>query len=280
MHRETAQKKPKIWQAINSQVTLWRGCDSGGVLPRHAHEEFQIVLSLSDIYEFNYRRSKSVVPPAHLAVIQTGEPHSSCSADRTGQTLRLMFFNPDLLHRLATETTGCERTVLVFPNLVVSDQHLVQLFLEMHTTLEGETSCLEQEILVRAFLTQMILRCLENPPELQDLGQERQFVKLIREYLEDNYAENVSLLQLAQMVSLSPEHLVRVFASEIGLPPHTYQTQVRIARAKTLLAKGNSIADVAQKTGFADQAHFSRHFKRLNGVTPKIYQQHIKNVQD
>lgn len=191
-----------------------------------------------------------------------------------------MFFKPDLLHCLATETAGSDQTVPVFPNLVVSDQNLVQLFLQMHTTLEGETSRLERESLVREFLTQLILRCVENPPVIQELGKERQFVKLVREYLKDNYVENVSLLQLAQMVGLSPEHLVRLFTAEIGLPPHTYQTQVRIARAKTLLAKGDSIADVAQKTGFADQAHFTRHFKRLNGVTPRIYQQHIKNVQD
>lgn len=93
MQRETAPEKPRIWQPIDSQVTLWRGCDSGGVLPRHAHEEFQVVLNLSHPYEFNYRRRNSVVPPGHLAVLQTGEPHSSCSADRLGQTLRLMFFN-------------------------------------------------------------------------------------------------------------------------------------------------------------------------------------------
>jgi transcriptional regulator GlxA family with amidase domain len=44
--------------------------------------------------------------------------------------------------------------------------------------------------------------------------------------------------------------------------------------------QGYGIADVAQATGFADHAHFTRHFKRLNGVTPKIYRQNVNNVQD
>jgi len=238
------------------------------------------VLSLEAPYKYNYQRSNSVVPPGHLAVIQTGEPHSFWSNDHTGRALRLMFIEPDLLRRVATEAVGSEQNLPVFPTLTVSDQHLVELFLKVHTTLEGQTSRLESESLILQVLTQLVLQCAQQLPSIRDLGQERQYIKLVREYLEDNYAENVSLEQLAQLVSLSIEHLVRVFSAEMGLPPHTYQTQVRISRAKTLLAKGYSISDVARHTGFADQAHFTRQFKRLNGVTPGVYRLHIKNVQD
>ena len=110
----------------------------------------------------------------------------------------------------------------------------------MHTTLEGNPSQLECESLVFEFLIQLILRCAENPPNLQEL-QEPAIVKQIREYLEDNYAENVSLTQLAQIVERTPAHLVRVFSAEVGLPPHAYQIQVRIARAKTLLMRGGAV---------------------------------------
>ncbi len=280
MQKQKIHEKPKIWQPTNYNVTLWRGCNSGGVLPRHCHEEFQLVLSLSEAYEFNYRRSNSIVPPGHLAVIQSGEPHSSWSNDHTGQALRLMFFAPDLLRRIATEPVGSEQKVPVFPNLVVSERHIIKLFLQLHTTIEDQISRLESESMLIELLTQLVLRCTQEQPAIRYAGQERQYVNLIREYLEDNYAENVSLGQLAQMVDLSTEHLVRVFTAQMGLPPHTYQTQVRISRAKTLLAKGYSIADVSHDTGFADQAHFTRQFKRLNGVTPGVYKLHIKNVQD
>lgn len=271
-------EKPKIWQPIPSLVTLWRGCDSGGVLPRHAHEEFQIVLSKTVAYEFTYRRSSTILTPGHLGVIQSGEPHASKSDDSTGRTLRLMFFSPEILLSTAEMLSDCSESP-VLPNLVTSDAFLIERFLQMHTTLEGNFSQLEGESLVFTFLTQLILRCAENLPYLQE-SQEPAIVKQVREYLQDNYAENISLTQLAQMVDRTPAHLVRVFSSEVGLPPHVYQTQVRIARAKTLLMTGHTIADVAQTTGFADQAHFSRKFKRLNGVTPTIYRQHIKNVQD
>jgi transcriptional regulator GlxA family with amidase domain len=64
------------------------------------------------------------------------------------------------------------------------------------------------------------------------------------------------------------------------MPPHAYQIQVRLLRAKKLLRSGRHPADVAYATGFADQSHFSRHFKRLMGLTPARYAGRSKNVQD
>ncbi len=270
-------EKPRIWQPIPLHVTLWQGCDSGGVLPRHAHEEFQLVFSGSVAYEFSYRRSNTMLPPQQLGLIQSGEPHASRSDDSTGQTLRLMFFSPEILLRTAAMLKESESPVL--SNLVISDTATVRQFLHLHNTLSENCSQLECETTILAFLTQLILRCSENLPTLSEL-REPSIVPIIRDYLQENYAENTSLTQLAQLVDRTPAHLVRVFSAEVGFPPHAYQTQLRIARSKTLLMQGDPIADVAQATGFADHAHFSRQFKRLNGIVPKLYRQNIKNVQD
>jgi transcriptional regulator GlxA family with amidase domain len=70
---------------------------------------------------------------------------------------------------------------------------------------------------------------------------------------------------------LSRFHLLRVFSKEIGLPPHAYQIRLRIERARTMLRKGIPPALVAGATGFADQSHFTRHFKRVWGITPARY---------
>lgn len=274
--KKVQSEKPKIWQPIPSLVTLWQGCDSGGVLPRHIHEEFQIVLSDSVPYEFSYRRSNTILPPRCLGAIQSGESHASRSEDSTGETLRLMFFSPEILVA-AAEMLGSRTPVL--PNLVISDAAIVEQFQRIHATLTEKSSPLECETLIFGFLLQLILRCAENPPDLQEL-HEPTLVKQVREYLQENYAENVSLTQLTQIVDRTPAHLVRAFSAEVGLPPHAYQIQIRIARAKNLLMQGTAISDVAQATGFADHAHFSRQFKRLNGIAPKIYRQNIKNVQD
>jgi AraC family transcriptional regulator len=58
----------------------------------------------------------------------------------------------------------------------------------------------------------------------------------------------------------------------MGISPHQYLIHCRVERAKQLLVVGNlSIAAVAQVVGFSSQGHFTYHFKRLSGVTPKVF---------
>jgi len=63
------------------------------------------------------------------------------------------------------------------------------------------------------------------------------------------------------------------------MPPHAYQTQLRVLRAKALLRAGQPAARVAASTGFFDQSHLSRHFRWLVKLTPGRYAQDSKNVQ-
>ena len=74
------------------------------------------------------------------------------------------------------------------------------------------------------------------------------------------------------MTGLSQFALLRAFRAATGLPPHAYLNQVRVRRARLLLDDGVPAADVAGQVGFADQAHLTRHFKRVVGVPPAAYQ--------
>jgi len=82
---------------------------------------------------------------------------------------------------------------------------------------------------------------------------------------------NVDLETLAKRVGLSRFQALRAFKQRYGLPPHAYQLCLRMTHARSLLREGAAPADVAVHCGFADQSHFTRHFKRLNGVTPAQY---------
>ncbi len=81
----------------------------------------------------------------------------------------------------------------------------------------------------------------------------------------------VSLDGLAAAAGLGRFALLRAFQRRFGLPPHAYQLQLKIERARTLLRSGQSAAWVAGELGFCDQSHFTRHFKRILGVTPGDY---------
>jgi AraC family transcriptional regulator len=74
---------------------------------------------------------------------------------------------------------------------------------------------------------------------------------------------------LAHGVGLSPAHFARAFKESLGRPPHQYLLALRLERARRLLETTNaSLSEIAQRAGFADQAHFTRLFKRAFGVTP------------
>jgi AraC-like DNA-binding protein len=92
-----------------------------------------------------------------------------------------------------------------------------------------------------------------------------------RDFLAAYADQNLTLDALARHASMNKFVLVRAFRRAFGTTPHAYLMAVRLDRARALLAAGMRSADASAATGFADQAHFSRWFKRRYGVTPAAY---------
>jgi AraC family transcriptional regulator len=90
------------------------------------------------------------------------------------------------------------------------------------------------------------------------------------EYIEEHLDASPTLEQMAAVARLSSYHFARQFKAATGMPPHEYVITRRVERAKQLLQGGAdiSLAEVAAQAGFSDQSQFSRHFKRLLGITP------------
>ncbi|WP_406694361.1 AraC family transcriptional regulator [Singulisphaera sp. Ch08] len=95
-------------------------------------------------------------------------------------------------------------------------------------------------------------------------------LRAVVEYIEGHLETGPSLEQMAAFAHLSPAHFARQFKAATGLPPHQFVIARRVERAKGLLQRrgGLSLAALAARVGFADEAHLARHFKRLVGVTP------------
>ncbi len=93
-------------------------------------------------------------------------------------------------------------------------------------------------------------------------------------YIEANFRSKLTIEDLARVSNLSLFHFCRLFSRMVGLTPHEYIRSCRIRFAERLLwlhGAQCSIAEVAAESGFADQAHFTRHFRRVFGKTPKAY---------
>jgi AraC family transcriptional regulator len=98
-------------------------------------------------------------------------------------------------------------------------------------------------------------------------------VRQLRDYIGANLACTLDLLQLADLVDMSPRHFFRVFANTFASTPHRYVTKERVVRAKALLSAGLSLAEIAQTLGFASQSHFGDVFRKVTGVSPGRFRQ-------
>lgn len=257
------------------QIELRKGFSVARPVPRHWHEEYQLCLIQAGAGELVYRGSSLSTPPASLFIVHPGEVHSNNAF--SGCSYRTIFIGPELIRTAAREFYGKKFDLPFFPTAVIFDGEIINRYLRLHAAFEQPYTKLEIDSLLLDFLSNIIYRFAENRPALRNPGKEHKAVKRVYEYLTEHYAENISLENLAGIANLSLFHFSRVFSAHFGVPPHVFQTQLRVIRAKKLLRDGLPISQIALDTGFADQSHLNRHFKRLTAVTPGEYKQN--NIQ-
>ena len=236
--------------------------------PRHLHEEYCIELVLRGT-DTNICRGVSYKAfPGSLLLINPEQVHASKSVKAEYKVIKI---RPQALSRILSGISGRDSETIYFDKLLIQDPPVFRLLLKLYSKLEQNLSFLEQESELISTIGLLIKRQNKGHTALASSGEERHYVRLIQDYIRSHYAENVSLSELAALTNLSPHYLLRAFHRRIGFPPHEYQTQVRIAHARKLLSSGNVISDTALETGFYDQSHFARNFKRIVGMTPGQY---------
>jgi AraC family transcriptional regulator len=100
-------------------------------------------------------------------------------------------------------------------------------------------------------------------------GLSRAKMRVVLDYLNAYLDQNIHLADLAHLVEMSPFHFLRLFRLSCGKTPHQYLVERRVEVAKTILLREDvPLADVAYRVGFADQSHFTRHFRRITGAPP------------
>jgi AraC-like DNA-binding protein len=93
----------------------------------------------------------------------------------------------------------------------------------------------------------------------------------LREMLDDRLFESFTIAEGARILDVHPSHLVRAFSKAYGIAPYRYVTGRRVDRARRLLLDGTPASEAAVEAGFHDQAHLTRHFRRVLGTTPGAF---------
>jgi AraC-like DNA-binding protein len=271
--------QPKEWTKISHHAQLDIGLLHAYYVqhayPRHSHDYYVISLIERGHQSFTHKGAKHLTPPGGVIFINPGEVHTGEAADQQGFELRSLYPTTSLMETAVFELTGRHHVLPFFKDVRVDHRWATNHILSLHEALLQGASELECESLLIWTFAQLIKRYADISSTEQPLGKETKAIQQARRYIDEYFAEGITLNQLAQLVSLSPYYLLRVFQAEVGMPPYTYLESVRIRHAQSLIEAGKPLAEVAIEVGFSSQSHLTRQFKKIIGVTPGQYAQQI-----
>jgi AraC family transcriptional regulator len=243
--------------------------------PPLTHHTLVIFNRPPDEMDFRYEEVKRHLPPpgGSVSVVPAGIPSRWRWGGFKGSFN--VYLEPALVARVAAEAFDLDPARLAVPPLDGLD--LPELKASMRAvdaelTVGGAGGPLAAESLANLLAVQLI-RHVRAPRRLdrrRDGVLPRGRLRAVVEYIEGHLDAGVSLDELAAVARLSPYHFARQFKAATGLPPHQYVIARRVERAKQLLQQDRDLplAEVAADAGFSDQSQFTRHFKRMVGVTP------------
>jgi AraC-like DNA-binding protein len=264
----------QIWRAPELGADLLRGRFSGFSYDVHTHDTACFALLTGGAIRIRMRGTEFVARHGDLYAIDADEPHAGWPVDEQGWTQRTLYV--DVAHLRAL--SGDERAVphaggVIGP--IIRDPALSAALLDAHRASETNGPGLYRDERYLSFAARLIGRHTKERPRPADAGREPRAVAIARGFIDERLADALSLDAIAQAAGLPPFRLFRAFARAMGMTPHEYQRQARVRYAMALIRAsargGGALSDIAVASGFADQAHLTRTFRRMLGVTPGAY---------
>ncbi|MDM5094967.1 MULTISPECIES: AraC family transcriptional regulator [Aeromonas] len=233
---------------------------------KHSHAHFSIGAITGGHSHYLNQRSLQEVGPGSLVLMNPEEVHA-CNPIADQPWSYLMFYLDTDWLRSQQEEAGLGSEFRPFDMTASRDPLLYQGLQHLHHQLVQAPDPLAREVACHLFSRQLLARL--TPARWDD--RPPQHLQRAAELMQDDSASPLSLSQLSAVAGLTPSHFVRAFSQHYGMTPHAYLLDRRIRHARTLLKQGQPLAEVALASGFADQAHFQRQFKRRVAATPGQY---------
>ncbi len=270
-----SQEWTKTWHHAQLDIGLLQAFYVDHTFPRHSHDYYVICLVTRGFQSFMHRGTKHFTPPGGVILINPDAVHTGEAADEKGFEMLCLYPTTAHMQTAACELTGTHQALPFFTDARVDHPWAANSILALHKALAQGAGALECESRLTWTLTQLIKSFADTHRNEPRLGRERKAIQQARRYIEERFAQGISLSELAEYVSLSPYYLLRVFRAEVGMPPYTYLESVRIRHAQRLIEEGTPLAEVAAEVGFSSQSHLTRCFKQIIGVTPGQYAQQL-----
>jgi AraC-like DNA-binding protein len=232
----------------------------------HSHPTWTVATVSRGAAAFELDDTRQRAASGELFVLEPGSVHTGVPAVPGGWAYQVLYLDPGIIPAWAEEGSAPAAARWV----VFRDERLRRSLAVAHAALAAEPPGLAvDEAVLRA--VEALRPHLAPGPGPRRTRPEHAAVRRARRHLQERWAEPVTLAELAEVARLSRFELARTFRAQVGLPPHAFQLDLRVARARALLATGEPPAAVAATCGFYDQAHLGRVFKRAVGVPPARY---------
>ena len=231
------------------------------------HERYAICACRTAAAAWRYRGKSYFLQDGSVGFMQPGEVHRNTSVHKPSD-FKVLFIDPEVFGAGMDELG--HRGEPRFRIAQSEDRTLFDSIYRVCERLEHAAPGFEQESAYVECLALLALQ-IERPPAPEKRSVSKAALRRARSYLLERYDQSVRLDELSRFAGLSRFHLLRAFRQEFGSPPHAFQVAVRIERARALLRRGATALEAGLAVGFADQSHFSRHFKSVYRVTPAEY---------
>jgi len=238
--------------------------------PRHWHDTYVVEVVERGANGFYCPKGTFTAQTGDLIVFHPGEVHTGYRVGDPPLHYRSIYPKPGLLAQIAAEIGGSARPP-VFDAPIIQDSLLACEILRAHQLLQTPCDTLKSESLLMVIFGQLLTRHSNSKSTTRGETFPGIVLKPAIEHLNENFTSEISLQILSNLCGMSRFHFLRVFRATLGLPPFEYLTNLRVRYAKRMLASGKDIVESAQASGFYDQSHLNRHFKRIVGVTPGQY---------
>ncbi|MGW2512161.1 helix-turn-helix transcriptional regulator [Streptomyces scopuliridis] len=185
----------------------------------------------------------------------------------------MLHLGEDLVREVLADAAPRTAGLPLFDTPVVDNPALARTVTRLHTAVVEHAPRLVVEECLTAAVLALSRDAATRPARLPDPQGRVDLAAMARarSLLRQRFADNIGADELARVAGCSRFTLYRGFRAAYGFAPSDYQRDLRLRRARALLAEGMAPATAAAEVGFADQAHLTRWFTRTYGVTPAAY---------
>lgn len=266
----------RYWRWAGQPVEAMYAHFEQHVYHRHAHETYSFGVTETGAQAFTCRGGARVSAAGMVMAFNPGDPHDGHAARPAGFTYRMVHIGPDLVAGLLADRAGGDRPrpgLPLFAHPVLADRSLAQAVRRLHQVLTTDALPLARDEALAAAVLALAAHAAPRVPDPEHVtrGEAARVARAVRQVLEDNYADNLALADVAAPTGRSRYIASRAFRAAYGLAPSDYQRLLRVRQARRLIAEGRPIAAAAAESGFTDQPHLNRWFTRYLGITPAAY---------